>query len=82
MVMPRIERSIPLPEPRKPSGHGTARKELFPWRDMEVGDSFRMPDTMTRSRVARRAVEAGYRTGFKFTIRRQPTGYYRIWRIA
>lgn len=68
----KIEKNIPISE------HGNRK---YPFREMEVGDSFFVPDCKP-SKIN------GPAQGFmrrnpevKFTIRREGTGY-RCWRIA
>ena len=68
--MYEIEKGIERPK----FGGGPAK---YPWRDMEVGDSFFTPDGNARSIVTK----AGKANGCKFSSRKVEGGY-RIWRIA
>lgn len=71
----KIEKGIPIPE-----GDGRrGRAPKYPWRNMEVGDSFFVREKP--SAVARGACEAGKRCGRKFISRRIDDGV-RIWRVS
>jgi len=73
--MVKIDKGIPIPEPRK----GGRRGEKYPWREMSVGDSF-LFDGDESSKATCAASSAGIRLGRKFTTRKTAEGY-RIWRI-
>lgn len=67
----KIEKGVPIP----PARHG--RK--YPWHEMEIGDSFVVPD-MSKSHAG--AVCGGARkNGRKFSFRLLETGGVRIWRV-
>jgi hypothetical protein len=66
----KIEKGVPMP------GLGVGRSRKYPWREMEVGDSF----VIQKSAYAQ-AQLASKRTGFKFSVRKVD-GAYRVWRIA
>lgn len=81
-----IEKGVPLP-PRR-TGAGSGRPAVYPWREMEVGDSFAVPFgdrsarkalvSMTRSASdARRRIGGGVR----FSCRTEGD-CVRIWRVA
>jgi len=71
----KIESGIPIE-----ATYATGRKSKYPWREMEVGDSFFI-DGMPIKHASTRAWEAGRRAGRKFICRRQDNGV-RIWRVA
>lgn len=77
-----VDKGFPMPTARNNGrARGKQRNEKFPWFEMVVGDSFLMKQT-NRNSITRQATDASYRTGFKFTCRRQPNNCYRIWRTA
>lgn len=72
-----IDKDIPLP-PKK-GGFGQPRK--YPWNEMEIGDSFvLMAKNMPCASAG--ASTTGKRLGFRFTVRRENGGGFRVWRIA
>ena len=81
-----ITNAVPLPEPNK-----GGRRRIYPFPDMEVGDSFAVPlsgdkhlkgGDMTANRVGLAARRFGRLTGRKFTIRTvREEGVVRCWRI-
>jgi hypothetical protein len=55
----------------------------FPFEQMNVGDSFVIPDDITRSAVTMAAWRYGKKTGTKFSVKRLPGELrYACWRIA
>lgn len=77
--MYQIEQGHAVPDKAR-RGNGTP---VYPWGQMEIGDSFFVPDVSgTRRRaVTVRACEAHRKTGFKFCTRSENTGA-RVWRIG
>lgn len=79
-----IEKGIPLPEPYK------GRPVKYPFRDMEVGDSFSIPLTGTMTgtgvdiatkRLRQAAANHARRVGGKFHVRTvREEGVARCWR--
>ena len=68
----KIEKGVPI----EPSHRA---KTVYPWRDMEVGDSFfteRAQSVVTNART-----NATRKTGFKFATRKVDGGT-RVWRVA
>lgn len=68
-----IEKNIPVPTT------GKGRPDKYPWKNMEVGDSFLVPDSTSamfvgRKQYAQRAHNARYVT------RREADGL-RVWRV-
>ena len=57
------------------------RIQRFPWRDMEIGDSFDNPGASKETTIRSAAHQAGKRLGRKFVVRQTPEGL-RVWRIA
>lgn len=66
----KIDRGIPIPP---------ARRCLYPWREMEVGDSFLMPGAPRQ--VANQISKAGRYYQRKFSYRKTAEGI-RVWRVA
>lgn len=72
-----IDKDVPLPQ----DAHAQYRTNAkYPWKTMEVGDSFEVPNLKVTS-AGPMASMAGKRLGRKFTARATPNGS-RIWRIA
>jgi len=64
----KIESGIPMPA-------------KFPFAKMLIGDSFLVPESISKSTVAVYATRYAKKTGYaKFTFRKTPDGY-RCWRI-
>jgi hypothetical protein len=64
----KIEKDVPIP-----------RK--WPLDNMQVNDSFEVPEDVNRSTITVYATRYGKKTGKKFTIRKI-NGKLRCWRIA
>ena len=78
-----IEKGVPLP--KRPGGNGRTTPNRFPslrypWKHMEVGDSFLVSGRTTR-KVGSTATWAGGRFGMKFAVRAVEDGV-RVWRVA
>jgi hypothetical protein len=74
-----VQRNIPIPA----GSDGRGRKSIFPLSEMQVGDSFAAGSSIeARERVSRAVDHHQRRHGTKFTVRKQPDGSYRCWRIA
>jgi hypothetical protein len=75
-TMQKIDKGIPIPdevwERRKP--------RIYPWLEMEVGDSFIIETPFYKS-ARTSAWYASRRYGVKFRARRVDNDQYRIWRI-
>ena len=76
-----VERNIPVPDE-----YGGGRAGKYPWRGMDVGDSFHVPSagldrSLLQTRMSARAVNTGNRLGTKYTVRIDGDGV-RVWRIA
>ncbi len=67
-----IDKDIPLPVKR---GGGNAK---WPWGELEVGDSFLMPRTL--SSASGQAVTHAKKTGRKYACRTEAEGI-RVWRV-
>lgn len=82
----KIEDAVPIP-----ASYRTGRPETFPWRKLEIGESFFIPSEwvdekgearkMTSKGAAKRAHDAFTRTGRKFSTRAVDGGI-RIWRVS
>jgi len=70
----KVEKGIPIPAPLK-------RRPLFPVADMEVGDSFTVPYEFAKDLRAA-AHTYGWRNRRKYSVRKQPDGLVRCWRVA
>ena len=74
-----IEQGVPIP----PEGAG--RGGFYPWREMEVGDSF-AAELEEGKRVRAAASHAGVRLGLRFSVRRYEDEdgvlRLRVWRVA
>ena len=68
MNLPRIEKNIPLPT-----------KFLF--ARMKVGDSFAVPEGVSRTAVSISALRYSRKHGGKFTVRLMPDRSLRCWRL-
>ena len=72
-----IDKNIPMPKPPR----GVGKKYNYPWKDMQIGDSFLYPSHVNYG-TARGNVEVEkQRLGRKFALRTTPEGL-RCWRIA
>jgi len=72
----QIEKNVPLPAPN------TLGATKYPWRDMEIGDSFVADKPVVN--ISAQAVESARRIGggVKFSCRSIDATHTRIWRIA
>lgn len=74
----KIDSDIPLPSPAKSNG---GRKPMFPWAELQVGQSFLAPKGTRPVNLHQARVRAQKVTGFKFAIRKMPGGGIRVWRV-
>jgi hypothetical protein len=70
-----IEKGIPVPAARNTSG------SMYPFRLMEVGDSFLLADESMVKRARASANVTGKRMGAKFACRKVSDGW-RFWRVS
>ena len=70
----KIEKSVPMP-----SGPGKRGRMIYPWDEMDVGDSF-FVDGVSSAAMSACASAFGRRNGKKFTCRKEGTGT-RVWRV-
>lgn len=68
--MVEIEKGVEMPE----------RRVKYPWREMEIGDSFVHEGKYAVARSM--ASTTGRNLGKKFSVRKMPDGKARIWRVA
>lgn len=66
-----VEKGIPAPETR-------GKEAKYPWKEMEVGDSFLI--TEPPKYIRNMASQAGRVNGLKFSVRTLPEGV-RVWRV-
>ena len=76
-----VEKGIPAPDYRT-----FENRRYYPWKDMEVGDSFYVPartdEGVTKLQVATSstAIGAGKRLKTRYTVRQEGEGV-RVWRV-
>lgn len=70
-----IEKGVPIPR-------GRGGKPRYPWKAMEVGDSFVAPSDVSERAVYVNATLAGKSLGRRFSCRKLPCGSVRVWRVA
>lgn len=80
----KIDKGIPIP--KLSYNNGIYRKRKYPFRQMEVGDSFIISeeysrDIMSRKGTAARAWSAKSGMGYKFSLHKTSDNKIRIWRI-
>jgi hypothetical protein len=68
-----IEKNVPIPRRGRPA--------TYPFQEMEIGDSFLIPEQDEIARVSRAAYMYGNRNGKTFAVRRTEAGQ-RVWRLA
>lgn len=68
MNQPRIEKNVPMPQ-------------RYPFAQMEVGDSFAVPEGVSRTAVSISALRYSRKHGGKFTVRLMLDRSLRCWRI-
>lgn len=75
-----IEKGIPMPEKQKKKTGAAAK---YPWEQMEVGDSFFIPNppTQANGRFTSMYAVASKRYAPKRFEQRQENGGLRIWRV-
>ena len=76
----KVESGVPIPE----GGDKLGRSRLYPWLEMEVGQSFQCP--VGKHDHVRTAASSWTKRDPEdpraFTVRRMKDGTYRCWRIA
>lgn len=70
--MVNIEKNVP-----QPPFHRTK----YPWRSMEIGDSFALPPSVSQKSFAAQAAATGKKLSRKFSVRVTEQGGLRCWRI-
>lgn len=77
-----IRKGVPLPDKKPPPFKTTGAASIYPWRRMEVGDSFlALPKhQMTSMAVRAAANEQGARLGRVFSVRTDEQGRLGVWR--
>lgn len=76
----KIEKHIPIPQARGGSSNKGFKTYVYPWRRMQVGDSF-LVKNVPQSDICSAAAADAKRNGVKYTVRRIPTQGVRVWRI-
>lgn len=64
----RVDKDVPIPK-------------RYPFEQMEVGDSFAVPEGINRTRVSVAAMRYGREHKMKFTVRQMPDRSLRCWRV-
>jgi hypothetical protein len=72
-----IDKGVPIPRAKR--GGPGKRPAIYPWMDMEIGDSF-FAEGLTQAHLAAVGSYTERKTGWKFTTRKVPGGT-RVWRI-
>lgn len=78
----RIEKGVPMPE-RKSGGRpnvGEGAVKMYPWEQMERGDSFLALPIHNQNTVRAAAWTVGCRLNRDFSTRQMPDGRIRVWR--
>lgn len=74
----KLDHHIPLPASGRKAFGNTS---LFPFRAMNVGDSFAVPYGL-HDKVSQSSAYFRKAYGIRVTVRKMPDGSYRCWRIA
>lgn len=77
----KIEKDVPMPEKRAAHEQSKIYRSKYPFRLMEVGDSFFVDPKGGGDVVGSAAAAWGRRHGVKFNVRKVEGGT-RVWRIA
>ena len=64
----KVEKNVPLPS-------------KWPFKDMQVGDSFAVPTDISRTTVSIAALRYGRKHGMRFTVRTTTDRTLRCWRL-
>lgn len=75
--MIRVQKGVPMPAIR-PRGRKGTKYARYPWKQMEIGDSFLFPNEIGRACHA--MVIAASKAGRKFKAAKTDDGY-RCWRV-
>lgn len=67
----KIDKNVPLP---------AHHLQIYPWREMEVGDSFLVPTDTKSASLRVIASRNGRELGRTFSVRKTPEGF-RCWRV-
>lgn len=76
-----IDKGVPMPNRR---GSSMGKVPKYPWRTMDVGDSFFVASDAARPAVMAQASHSGKRTGRRFTTRfvtENGVRGVRVWRV-
>jgi hypothetical protein len=71
----KVDKDIPIPPGPLRRGHA-----IYPWREMQIGDSFLYPAGTKRKTAQSTAYCMGKKLGLTFGLRETPEGL-RCWRI-
>lgn len=67
----KIDKGVPLPD---------HHLQVYPFKDMQVGDSFLLPKGISSASVRTQASRNGRELGRTFSVRKTPEGF-RCWRV-
>ena len=74
----KIDKNIPIQHYTKQvKGY-----DKYPFMEMEVGDSFAIPEGHNDRSIKTYASTIGKKMGIKFKIYKTPDGTYRCWRVS
>jgi len=77
MATVKVRKGVELPH------WGTnGRRTFYPWRTMEVGDSFIFPEGYARQHADKAASLAGKKHNRKFSVRALHDGRIGCWRVS
>lgn len=82
-IVGRVEKGIPLPERRGGTDHPAINPaaSVYPWRQMDVGDSFAVKGISITNMCATARGDA-LRHGTNYAVRKVDGGGLRVWRIT
>jgi hypothetical protein len=69
----KIEKDVPIP--------AEYTRKKYPLGDLKIGDSFLIPKDKAPTNMSASLAPQVARLSIKITIRKQPNGDYRVWRI-
>ncbi len=77
-MMIEIEKNVPLP----PAWGGKYLPGKYPWKELQVGDSFVLPKPQAQAGAQAFLASRQIGNGVKFTTRKIDAQNKRVWRIA
>ncbi len=77
--MQEIHSNVPMPGSRGAAKF--AKNSKYPWRKLQIGQSFMFPEEMPEHHARSYASSTGKRLGLKFSVRRVDGGLM-CWRVS